>query len=138
MPCYPRDDCILDSGCNAHTFNDIKWFTYLKTRVAAKPMMASNGQYFKVAGVGIVRLSIGDDFLELTNTQFAPQAEGNMISPGLLRSGGVIMDGRSDQLVSAGTGLPSASSNSGPKTVILNDEVLIDQPNLQEVKSYLI
>ncbi|KAG6246945.1 hypothetical protein E4U23_004242 [Claviceps purpurea] len=106
MPRYPRDDCILDSGCNAHAFNDIKWLTYLKTRVAVKLMMASNGQYLKAAGAGIVRLPIGDGFLELTKAQFSPQAEVNMISPGLLRSGGVIMDDRSDQLVSAGTGLP--------------------------------
>ncbi|KAG6299615.1 hypothetical protein E4U45_004409 [Claviceps purpurea] len=89
-----------------HAFNDIKWLTYLKTWVAVKPMMASNGQYLKAAGAGIVRLPIGDGFLELTKAQFSPQAEVNMISPGLLRSGGVIMDDRSDQLVSAGTGLP--------------------------------
>ncbi|KAG5949189.1 hypothetical protein E4U58_002028, partial [Claviceps cyperi] len=81
-----RDDCVLDSGCNTHTFNDVKWFTYVNTRVSAKPIMASNGQHLSVAGVGT--------------------AEVNMISPGLLRRGGVLMDGCDDNLVSTATGLP--------------------------------
>ncbi|KAG6057595.1 hypothetical protein E4U17_001150 [Claviceps sp. LM77 group G4] len=86
--------------------------------------MASNGQHLKVTGVRTVRLPLGDGFLELTNAQFAPQAEVNMISPGLLRRGDVIMDGRNDQLVSADPGLPvnQFKWKSNISTLVLRDE----------------
>ncbi|KAG5942589.1 hypothetical protein E4U59_001003 [Claviceps monticola] len=119
-----RDDCILDSGCNTHTFNDVKWFTYVNTRVSVKPIMASNGQHLSVAGVGTVRLPLGDGFVELTNAQFAPKAEVNMISPGLLRRGGVLMDGCNDNLVSTATGLSIGKFQwkSNIATLVLRDE----------------
>ncbi|KAG6018798.1 hypothetical protein E4U19_007973 [Claviceps sp. Clav32 group G5] len=86
--------------------------------------MASNGQHLSVTGVGTVRLPLGDGFVELSNAQFAPKAEVNMISPGLLRRGGVLMDGCNDQLVSTATGLPIGKFQwkSNIATLILRDE----------------
>ncbi|KAG6151975.1 hypothetical protein E4U51_000533 [Claviceps purpurea] len=122
--CLTRDDCILDSGCSTHTFNSVKWFTSLNTDANAKPMMASNGQRLKVTGVGTVRLPVGDGFLDLLDAHYAPQAEVNMISPGLLKRGGVIMDGHKDLLLSTGNGLPIGKFiwKSNISMLVLRDE----------------
>ncbi|KAG5931670.1 hypothetical protein E4U60_005884 [Claviceps pazoutovae] len=50
-----KDDCILDSGCNTHTFNHTRWFTYLNKNVYTAPMLASNGQELNIDGVGTRR-----------------------------------------------------------------------------------
>lgn len=67
-------------------------------------MLASNSQHLNAEGVGNLRLPVGDGFLELSDVQYAPETEVNMISPGLLRHGGVAMYGHKDMLVSKGTG----------------------------------
>ncbi|KAI6777520.1 Gag-Pol poly, partial [Emericellopsis cladophorae] len=100
-----KEDFIVDSGCSTHVLNDRSYFTYLKELSRPDSMTACNGQGLQVTAIGTAEVHMtGGGTLYLREVNFAAEAAANMLSPGVLRKNGIVMDGIRDALVHKNNG----------------------------------
>ncbi|KAF4464965.1 Gag-Pol poly, partial [Fusarium albosuccineum] len=101
-----HEDVIVDSGCSNHCFNDEKWFKYMCKIEEPNQMKTSNGGSLSTEGQGTVNITTDFGNLTLDSVSYAPQGAANMLSPGMLRRKGIVIDGYKDMLVMKETGEP--------------------------------
>lgn len=101
-PEISRDAMEVDSGSSTHTFNDKAWFVDLLA-MGAPGTTASNGSTLATKGIGTVAIRKDDIRIILYNVCYASDAIANLLSPGLLRGQGLVVNGYSDSLDSKST-----------------------------------
>jgi hypothetical protein len=108
-----KDTLILDSGASKHTFNDTVWFTSLKAMTKPEIFASANGGDVVVSHFGNVKFTLTNSRGCTTEFElgalFSPNAPCNMISTGMLRSDGAVVDGFNDKLVIKSTKVEIAS-----------------------------
>lgn len=93
-----QDDIIVDSGCSNHCFNDKKWFTFMTDILDEEMMTTSNGGDLRVLGQGTVRVITAEGSITLLEVYYCPDGAANMLSPGVLKRRGIVIDGYNDIL----------------------------------------
>ncbi|KAL6411722.1 integrase core domain protein [Ilyonectria robusta] len=93
-----QDDIIVDSGCSNHCFNDKKWFTFLTDVLDDEMMTTSNGGDLRVLGQGTVKVITAEGSITLLEVYYCPDGAANMLSPGVLKRRGIVIDGYNDIL----------------------------------------
>jgi hypothetical protein len=102
-----KDTLVLDSGASKHTFNDHTWFKSLEVMTKPEVFASANGGDVVVSHFGNVNFTLtnsngGTTEFEL-GALYSPNAPCNLISTGMLRSDGAVVDGYHDKLVMRST-----------------------------------
>ena len=85
---HPMDSWILDSAHLFRMTSNKDWFDTYRSVNSGIVNMA-NGAYFKIAGIGNIRIKMFDGMIRtLCDVRHVPEIEKNLISLGILNSNG--------------------------------------------------
>jgi len=83
-----QDEWLLDSGASHHMCSHRIWFIYYQY-VDESVVFMGNGFPYKTVGVGNIKIKMFDGIVKkLTDARYVPDLKINLISLGVLDSGG--------------------------------------------------